>query len=156
MRTGVLSFPVYSEAHSRRGAAFASKMNLRDAHATCCTSSISSNSFTSYFFFLHTLSSHFQTLCASNPCAINHFRILCKIPGIGYPPPSPFLDFFDHLPPVTYSFRINTCKSVSKQTTLTPFRMNTYEKRGGGGWRPVFLFLARDKSQGCGIHALAH
>ena len=30
-------------------------------------------------------------------------------------------------------FRINTCKSVSKQTTLTPFRMNTYEKRPGGG-----------------------
>src|SRR6266852_5661318 len=24
-------------------------------------------------------------------------------------------------------FRINTCKSVSKQGTLTPFRMNTYE-----------------------------
>src|SRR5260370_25742210 len=86
MRTGVLSFPVYSEAHSRRGAAFASKMNLRDAHATCCTSSISSNSFTSYFFFLHTLSSHFQTLCASSPCAINHFRTLCKIPGIGCTP----------------------------------------------------------------------
>ena len=31
------------------------------------------------------------------------------------------------------TFRINTCKSVSKQTTLTPFRMNTYEKRGEGG-----------------------
>jgi hypothetical protein len=30
-------------------------------------------------------------------------------------------------------FRINTCKSVSKQMTLTPFRMNTYEKRGEGG-----------------------
>jgi hypothetical protein len=30
------------------------------------------------------------------------------------------------------TFRINTCKSVSKQTTLTTFRMNTYEKRGGG------------------------
>src|SRR5258707_10109949 len=59
------------------------------------------------------------------------------------------------LPRATYSFRINTCKSVSKQMTLTPFRMNTYEKQGGGGWRPVFLFLARDKSQGCGIHAVA-
>jgi hypothetical protein len=31
------------------------------------------------------------------------------------------------------TFRINTCKSVSKQTTLTTFRMNTCEKRGGGG-----------------------
>ncbi len=33
-------------------------------------------------------------------------------------------------------FRINTCKSVSKQTTLTIFRMNTYEKTGGGGYPP--------------------
>ncbi len=32
------------------------------------------------------------------------------------------------------SLRINTCKSVSKQTTLTPFRMNTCEKRGEGGY----------------------
>jgi hypothetical protein len=30
-------------------------------------------------------------------------------------------------------FRINTCKSVSKQTTLTSFRMNTYEKQAGWG-----------------------
>jgi hypothetical protein len=32
------------------------------------------------------------------------------------------------------SFRMNTCKSVTKQTTLTPFRMNTYAKTGGGGY----------------------
>jgi hypothetical protein len=32
------------------------------------------------------------------------------------------------------TFKINTCKSVSKQMTLTPFRMNTCEKTGGGGW----------------------
>src|SRR5260370_40658789 len=31
------------------------------------------------------------------------------------------------------SFRINTCKSVSKQRTLTPFRINTYEKHRGRG-----------------------
>src|SRR5579859_1399348 len=38
------------------------------------------------------------------------------------------------LPPSSVTtFRINTCKSVSKQKTLTSFRMNTYEKRGGGG-----------------------
>ena len=30
-------------------------------------------------------------------------------------------------------FRINTCKSVSKQSTLSPFRMNTYEKQRGVG-----------------------
>jgi hypothetical protein len=29
-------------------------------------------------------------------------------------------------------FRMNTCKSVSKQRTLTAFRMNTYEKQGVG------------------------
>ena len=28
--------------------------------------------------------------------------------------------------------RINTCKSIAKQTTLTPSRMNTYAKPGGG------------------------
>src|SRR5260370_291352 len=33
------------------------------------------------------------------------------------------------------SFRINTCKSVSKQRTLTVFRMNTCEKPGEGGIR---------------------
>jgi hypothetical protein len=31
------------------------------------------------------------------------------------------------------TFRINTCKSVSKQRTLTPFRINTYKKTGEGG-----------------------
>ena len=31
------------------------------------------------------------------------------------------------------TFRINTCKTVSKQTTLTSFGMNTYGKTGGGG-----------------------
>ena len=30
------------------------------------------------------------------------------------------------------SFRINTCKSVSKQRTLTPFRITTYRKQGEG------------------------
>ena len=32
-------------------------------------------------------------------------------------------------------FRMNTCRSVSKQRTLTTFRMNTYAKTGGGGYR---------------------
>ena len=31
------------------------------------------------------------------------------------------------------TFRMNTCKSASKQRTLTIFRMNTCEKTGGGG-----------------------
>jgi hypothetical protein len=38
-------------------------------------------------------------------------------------------------------FRINTCKSVSKQRTSTSFRMNTYEKTPGGwGPHPYVLF----------------
>ena len=41
------------------------------------------------------------------------------------------------------SFRINTCESVSEQSTLTTFRMNTYAKRGRGvdlitALRPIF------------------
>jgi hypothetical protein len=35
--------------------------------------------------------------------------------------------------------RINTCKSVTKQTTLTISRINTYEKHGGRGVPPLFL-----------------
>jgi hypothetical protein len=31
------------------------------------------------------------------------------------------------------TFRMNTCKSVSKQSTLTAFRMNTYAKNRGEG-----------------------
>jgi hypothetical protein len=34
------------------------------------------------------------------------------------------------------TFRINTSKSVSKQMTLSPFRINTCEKAGGGGCPP--------------------
>ena len=30
------------------------------------------------------------------------------------------------------TFKMNTCESVSKQTTSSPFRMNTYAKPGGG------------------------
>src|SRR5258708_9925918 len=36
-----------------------------------------------------------------------------------------------------FSARINTCKSVSKQTALTPFRINTCEKIGRGGPPPT-------------------
>src|SRR5437879_3289630 len=36
------------------------------------------------------------------------------------------------LSPASISFRINTCRTESKQTTLSTFRINTYEKTGGG------------------------
>jgi len=37
-----------------------------------------------------------------------------------------------HYPPAAIFLRINTYTSVSKQTTLSTFRMNTYAKQGGG------------------------
>jgi hypothetical protein len=40
-----------------------------------------------------------------------------------------------HSPLALTPFRINTCKSVSKQTTLTLSRINTYKKTGEGGTR---------------------
>jgi hypothetical protein len=40
------------------------------------------------------------------------------------------------------TFRMNTCKSVSKQRTLSPSRMNTYAKTGGRG---VLLLTASAK-----------
>src|SRR5882762_8853716 len=42
------------------------------------------------------------------------------------------------------TFRMNTCKSVSKQRTLSPSRMNTCEKTGGGA-SPGPLFLSHTK-----------
>ena len=43
-----------------------------------------SKSFASYSF--RTLASHLKATASSNSFAINRFRTLCKIPGIGYPP----------------------------------------------------------------------
>ena len=42
------------------------------------------------------------------------------------------------------SFRMNTCKTVSKQRTLSAFRMTTYEKHRGGGQ----LWLTRNPMKG--------
>jgi hypothetical protein len=47
--------------------------------------------------------------------------------------------------PCHNSFRINTCKSVSKQMTLTISRMNTYEKHRGVG----VLLLTRFPASAC-------
>src|SRR5229473_6283232 len=65
---------------------------------------------------------------------INHLQpLFAKHPGWGYPNAS-----MEHLELLSSdkgrrrncssitTFRINTCKSVSKQSTLTTFRMNTY------------------------------
>src|SRR5258706_10542255 len=48
---------------------------------------------------------------------------------------------FTRAPAIPLStFRMNTCKSVSKQRTLSPFRMNTYAKTGEGG-PPLCAYL---------------
>jgi hypothetical protein len=45
--------------------------------------------------------------------------------------------------------RINTCKSITKQTTLTIFRMNTYEKQGVGGiLLAIYLTTSEDQAAG--------
>src|SRR6266403_5306804 len=71
-------------------------------------------------------SSDGSRLCEGNSYLAFRAHRSCSFSHVTGPPrPVP--------PRVTYSFRMNTCQSVSKQTTLTPFRMNTYEKQGGGG-----------------------
>jgi hypothetical protein len=45
-----------------------------------------------------------------------------------------------YFPSPLKSFRINTCKSVTKQTTLTVSRINTYEKHRGEGVLLPFWF----------------
>ncbi len=53
--------------------------------------------------------------------------------GVTAPPKSSSPLATRHSPLPLTPFRINTCKSVSKQRTLTTFRMNTYAKQGEGG-----------------------
>src|SRR5712664_1382018 len=79
-----------------------------------------------------------QPLCALFSSAALSFQSLAasfpKTPGAGVPQHirATHYPLLTTRSPLT-TFRINTCKSVSKQTTLTSFRINTYEKRGGGG-----------------------
>src|SRR5216684_6778434 len=70
-----------------------------------------------------TLSLCFQHLAAS-------FR---KTPGWGVPCRCRSLTESCKIFAPCKLFRINTYESVSKQTTLTPFRMNTYKKMEGRG-----------------------
>jgi hypothetical protein len=75
----------------------------------------------------------------TRPCGISNLQILlsrsiCKLVN-AIPAEPPCLP--DSSAPLT-TFRINTCKSVTKQTTLTTRRINTYAKTGEGvGPSPV-------------------
>ena len=83
-----------------------------------------------------------QPLCSLSPAPVLCFQqpaaSFPKTPGVGVSPSGPagssaltiLLGIPDSL---SIFFRINTCKSVSKQRALTPFRINTYEKHSGGG-----------------------
>src|SRR6267143_4614380 len=147
----MLSFPVYTEAHPRRNA----------AHAAPSTFLFFSNSFRSYSF--STLSSLFASRVFTNSFEITQIRTLSEnsrvypnsshsgspravcakgtltspsaltAPAVLSHVTGPPRASRGHLARVTYSFRINTCKSVSKQTTFIPFRMNTYDKHRGRG-----------------------
>src|SRR6266851_3703588 len=71
-----------------------------------------------------------------------------KTPGWGVPrfsfqPPTARYPLLTTHSPLT-TFRINTCKSVSKQRTLTTFRMNTYAKQGEGGTQHFRLSVKGD------------
>src|SRR5882762_6041055 len=54
-------------------------------------------------------------------------------------------DLFAPSKPSTKSFTICTCKTVSKQSTLTPFRINTYKKHPG--YPPSLRDLTRSLPQ---------
>ena len=103
-------------------------------------------------FCLHRTGASLSSLCALFRTRFLYSQQLAasfpKIPGVGYPgrlgtpgwgvPRTPFQLPTAHYPPLTThspltTFRINTCKSVSKQSTLTTFRINTYAKQGEGG-----------------------
>jgi hypothetical protein len=112
----MLFSPVYTEAHPRRMA----------AHAASC---FSSNSFASYS--LRTLASHFQTSVSSNLFEINRFRTLCKIPGIGYPPPSLFLDRHSTRSPRFPAVDPFSLQSLTKCPSSNSFVLTTIHFHGG-------------------------
>src|SRR5712692_8776054 len=84
--------------------------------------------------------------CASIASAISTFRTLSKnCPAVSVSPSKSFrYRSSDAKRHASKPFRINTCESVSKQSTLNTFRNNTYEKQGGGG--PRFPRLQRPAS----------
>src|SRR6266446_7310994 len=55
-----------------------------------------------------------------------------------------------HFPSAPKPFRINTCKSLSKHTTLTIFRMIDLQKIGGWG---ALLLTRNSKTLFCGLSA---
>jgi hypothetical protein len=122
---------VYTEAHPRRSLDSSSSLALAP-----CPLSPNSNGITS-FADPHplTLLESYRSKIIEGRGASNYQPRSFISCSLSYCPPKPL--------------RINTCKSVSKQSTLTTFRMNTYEKPRGEG---VLLFTrnpARGSYQAC-------
>ncbi len=81
-----------------------------------------------------------------NPPVLNNFCVApCyfQIPSSKQAPPSRFTRAKAVL---LSTFRMNTCKSVSKHTTLTTFRMNTHAKQGEGVLPPNTPLLTNGAS----------
>ncbi len=74
-------------------------------------------------------------------CCVNSRRHLPRLSPDTYKG-AHFAQFWCNLTP----FRINTCKSVSKQTTLSPFRINTYEKTEEWGALQIICLVAAPSS----------
>src|SRR6266852_2894829 len=84
--------------------------------------------------------------CASSDSAIGTFRTLFRNRRAVSVSLSRFFRYRsrDAKRHANKPFRMNTCESVSKQSTLNTFRINTCEKQGGGG--PRFPRLQRPAS----------
>jgi hypothetical protein len=111
----------------------------------------------SRFINLRTLSTLLHPRIARNLPGINAIRTLSKTTGVYTTPPRTqrslrgslirwtpgdgllvcparfSRSLYPEPQPLLTTFRINTCESMSKQRTLTIFRMNTYAKPGGKG-----------------------
>jgi hypothetical protein len=155
----VLSWVVILSPHSLQ--ALRSNWNP-SLHPSLFASSFSRKSFPSIFF--RTLCSHFQTSCTSNSFAINHFRTLCKIPGIGYPPPSLFLDsFLIRSPQILHSRAAQerahcavSCSETERGVRTNSFVCHSLAPRDRGvRTHPpaTLLFVTLTKTTGVGINS---
>jgi hypothetical protein len=115
----MLSSPVYTKPHPRRDA----------VHAASQSFPVSSKSFRSYPF--RTLASHFQTGVSSNLFEINRLRTLCKIPGIGYPPPSLFLGRHSIRSPLFPAIHPFSLQPFTKCSSSNSFVLTTIHFHGG-------------------------
>jgi hypothetical protein len=99
-----------------------------------------SNPFAYYPF--RTLASHFKATVSSNPFEIKRFRTLCKIPGIGYPPPSLFLDRHSIPSPLFPAAHPISLQPLTKCSSRNSFVLITIHFHGG--YIPPSALLRRD------------